>query len=632
MNSLNKMNSQDPDSKSDKNFRDGGYWSQQNYDNSGGESASELLLDYLSVLRQDWWIPLLTVIGAMILAGFSFKFITPEYTAFATLEIKQQESNILGGSIIDEIEANEEFMVTQVALLKSSSLIGEVVEDLRLQDDIYYANQELDREDRVEKAVQSLKQRISINRIRNSRLLQIAMEEQRPEMAAQIPNVLSKNFVRFTQERKYNATAFARNFVRERLDVSRVNLEKSEKNLYEYTQSSGILGGGNIRNDLDASALKTLSTELLSIRTKRLELQNHLDQTDDIYLSDLSERSSLDSLLVELEVEYERKRQTLKHKHPQMISLQAQINSIKDKIKEKEIGERSRQIESMQVDFENAQKLESQYERRVKEVRERMISNQSEDFNYNLLLREVETNRAQYDALLQRFKEISVSDGTGTDLISMVDTAVVPKKPFKPNIPIMLSLAAITGLVLGSGIVILRNILNDVIINPTDVSAKLKLPLIGVIPLSKDKSKEFNIWDELENPLSSVTEGYASARSALENILNSERFVIQVVSARADEGKSSSAIGIAQSFAKSGNPVLLIDADLRKPGFLASKGTAGLSEMLTENANLKNTLLPSGEIDNLTYLPSGKIPDNPAALLSGRYEISQFDCTGERRI
>lgn len=583
----------------------------QNSNQSDTHPASDLFIKYYAALRRGWWIIVLSLILAIVVAVMFSKLTTPKYHSFATLEIKQQESNILGGSLINEIEANEEFMVTQIALLKSSSLMGEVVKDLQLENDENYTILDKPKEERVESAIQSLQKNVSINRIRNSRIIEIRMQDIRPQIAALVPNTLAKTFVRFTQERKFNATSFARKFVKERLDVSRVNLENSEKNLFEYSQKSGILSGGSIRNDLDSNALKLLSNELLSIRTKRLELQNKLRQpqiNNDIVATS---NSALGSILVQLEIDYEKKKEIYKHKHPQMISLQKQIDSIKEKIS----NEVSFKIDELETEFENTQILEKQYENRVKNIRDRMVANQSEDFNYNLLLREVEANRVQYDALLQRFKEISVSDGTGTDLISMIDSAVIPKKPFTPNNPVIFSIALILGLLSGVGIVLAQYFLNDLIIHPTDISQKLKLQLLGTIPLNKNKN--VNILHELKDPTSQISEGYASVQSALERILiDNKGYLLHIVSAKPDEGKSSTAIGIAHSFAKSKRSVLLIDADLRKPGFQNHEDSINLSDLISGLHDFEKLAIPLSSIENLSLLQSGKVPVNPAALLS----------------
>ena len=192
-----------------------------------GVNIGSSLRSYFAVTLKWWWMILLIVGLVTTLATLWAKRITPAYRATTTIEIKQQESNILGGQIIDETNANLEFIVTQIALLKSTTLAETVVEDLGLQNNTRFTAQSGSREQKVALASKKILNNVIVSRVRGSRLISIAYEDTDPRLSAKVTNQLAENFVRFNQERKYNATAYARDFVRDRLNTTKVALEES---------------------------------------------------------------------------------------------------------------------------------------------------------------------------------------------------------------------------------------------------------------------------------------------------------------------------------------------------------------------------------------------------------------------
>lgn len=611
------------------------------------------LRNYFAILSKWWWVILTIVVVSGALAFLFAKRVTPQYRAMTTIEVKQQETNILGAQVFEETDANDEFLITQLALLSSSKLAQTVVEDLGLQDRSSYAVQGGSRESRVVKAANVFRDKITVTRVRGSRIIAIAYEDADPEFAARATNKLAENFVKFNQERKYNATAYARDFVRDRLDTTKQGLEESERELYNYIQNAGILSdlngatSGNSDN-LDAEALKILSLDLVTAQSKRIEYENiyNLAKNDTFVTAATTDGmlNEMETLKSRLEIEYQEKSLYLKPKHPEMIALQTKITSLNERVNNRQNLSNDDVLDRLRAQFENAKTIENQYAERIAKLKREMINNQNADFDLTILQREVQTNRAQYDALLQRFKEITVSDGTGADLISIVDEAVVPKQPFSPNIPLIMTVAGFLSILASSLMVILANALDDIIRSPDDVKNKLNTMVLGTIPFAQDFKE--NMVEELKDPLSTVSEGYGSVRTALGMLIDSsEPTCLQITSTRAAEGKSSSAYAISKSFAESGRKVLLIDADMRKPGINANtnKGSSsiGLSGLLTTPAQLMDQIIRTsddkinaetdkealsktnsyegGVADNkvgFSVLPSGNIPTNPVALLS----------------
>jgi capsular exopolysaccharide synthesis family protein len=225
----------------------------------------------------------------------------------------------------------------------------------------------------------------------------------------------------------------------------------------------------------------------------------------------------------------------------------------------------------------------------------------------------VDTNRALYDALLQRYKQIGVAGGIGLAPVSIVDRADPPGSPYRPNLLLNLLIGMASGLIAGLASAIGLEFVNDTIKNREDVRKKLSLPCLGAVPKTQGKNA---FVDDLKNPTSLVSEAYSAIVAALRFSTEAGMpKVLLLTSTRSGEGKSSSALALAQNFARRGKSVLLVDADLRKPAFKGSNENDGLSKLLTTEDRAQDHILKT-QHENLWLLPSGPVPPSPADLLS----------------
>jgi polysaccharide biosynthesis transport protein len=170
------------------------------------------------------------------------------------------------------------------------------------------------------------------------------------------------------------------------------------------------------------------------------------------------------------------------------------------------------------------------------------------------------------------------------------------------------------GLLGGLAAALALEFINDTIKTPDDVREKLRLASLGVIP---KKLTQESVSEELKDQSSAVSEAYFSLRTSLQFTTDSGApKTLLITSTRAAEGKSSTTLALAQNFARLGNNVLLIDADLRKPAFVTGADpTDGLSKLLTTHDPIAEHVLKT-EHDNLWLLPCGPLPPNPAELLA----------------
>ena len=144
------------------------------------------------------------------------------------------------------------------------------------------------------------------------------------------------------------------------------------------------------------------------------------------------------------------------------------------------------------ANYDVAKSEESLLRNRLDEIKREVLELQDRSIRFNILRREVDTNRQLYDGLLQRFKEVGVAAGVGTNNISIVDEAKTPVFPYKPNLQLNALLALVLGLLGGVGLAFLFERLDDTFKRPEELEKLLGLPVLGVIPKTRDVYKRQN--------------------------------------------------------------------------------------------------------------------------------------------
>jgi capsular exopolysaccharide synthesis family protein len=317
--------------------------------------------------------------------------------------------------------------------------------------------------------------------------------------------------------------------------------------------------------------------------------------------------------LAKLQSEYSQKREFMKPEHPEMASLQSQINELQRQINGQVAQASSGRINGLLADYRGALEAERALQARVSQLKGDVLNLRGRSIQYTILQREVDTNRSLYDALLQRYKQIGVAGGVGMAPVSIVDRAQAPGFPFKPNMFLNLIVGLGLGLIAGIASAVGLEFLNDTIKTREDVRRKLSLACLGTVPRTPAKDA---FVEDLKNPTSMISEAYSAIVAALRfSTEEGTPKVLLVTSTRSSEGKSSSALAIAQNFARRERRVLLIDSDLRKPAFKAANDRVGLSKLLTTEDALDVHTVET-QHQNLWLMPSGPLPPNPADLLS----------------
>ncbi len=582
----------------------------------------------LRILFEWRWLILSLIAIGLAAATIKTLLTTPLYRSQATLEANPPSVEIIDEKTTSRGQSPDSwsFISTQVGLLSSRSLAQRVAQDLNLASNPAYVDQSLDAATRLRVATAKVAGGLSVKVPEEGQLIGISFVAESPSLAAAVVNGVADSFIRSNLERRYEATAYARNFLERQIAKTRADLEASERQLVGYAQAQGIINTGSEAGastgdvgSLQGASLVALNETLAEAITKRIAAEGayrgkrSTANTTDVNASTQGMRQAKATL----EAEYQEKRTLMKPDHPDMLSLRSRINELDRQMRietAQVVGGRSN---SLLAEYQAAASAERALQARVNELKGAVLNLRGRSIQYTILQREADTNRALYEALLQRYKEIGVAGGIGTNLISIVDRGEVPGGPYTPNLLFNLLIGLALGAVAGVGIAVALEFINDTIKTRNDVRNKLGLACLGVIPKRAGKG---DFIDDLKNPTSAVSEAYSAVNGSLR--FSTEAGTpksLLISSARASEGKSSTALALAQNFARLGKSVLLIDADLRKPTFKTANRMQGLTPLLTTGEPVSNHVVMT-QYANLWLIPCGPLPPNPADLLgSGRF-------------
>ncbi|QIK95842.1 polysaccharide biosynthesis tyrosine autokinase [Sphingomonas sp. HDW15A] len=593
------------------------------------EQAQESGLDLanlIRIVRERWKLILAAVLAGAALAILYTLLTKPLYRAGAVLEVNPPRVEVLEDeerSTGAQQVGTWDFIATQVGLLKSQSLGERVAQDLNLAANAAFVDQSGDPESRLKAAGAKVAGGIGVEMPKEGQLINYTFTADDPQIAAMVANGIADAFIDSNLQRRYDASNYAREFLQRQLNKTRGELEKSERALVSYAQSQGIINtasgedtnSNSDANSLQGASLVALNSALAEATARRIAAQGAYQQARLAGGSAEATQSTsaLRGTLAALEAEYQEKRTLLKPEHPDMVALKSRIDELNRQISAEQSRVAGGQATTLLAAYRAAVASENALRSRVNQLRGSVLDLRGRSIQYNILQRDVDTNRSLYDALLQRYKEVGVAGGIGDSPVSIVDRAQVPGGPFKPN-PLLNLLAGIgLGLLAGIALAVLLDLLHDVLKTREDVRTRLGLSCLGVIPKRKGDG---SIVSDLADEASGIAEAYSAVLAALRfSTDHGTPRTLLLTSTTPAEGKSSSAFAIAQNLARRGEKVLLIDADLRRPIFKTQSSGRGLTKLLTNEESIRGHLHET-QFENLWLLPCGPTPPNPADLLS----------------
>lgn len=605
------------------------------------EAGSFKLFDIwqvLAIARANALLIAAILLSAVGLAVVWTMLETPRYLAKATIQINQQTERILDedsdtSAMADSWDPNR-FMQTQVDILKSRSLAERVERSLKLHNDPEFFRamgaeppaagmpQEAARTVAVNLLIGGLKAELP----RSSRIVAVEFVSHSPGQSARLANAFVKEYIAANLQRKYDSSAYARSFVADQLAETKQRLETSEMALNGYAREAGLLrttvtigkDGNTQEQTITSVNLAQLNNAAIDARATRISSEakwRAFASSPPLATPEVLADASIQQLLgqrSELRNKLEQERARHLDGHPAVIQLQAQA------------AETERQITAMigtirasvRGQYQAALNTERDLQAQVDKLKNQTMDEGDRSVQYNILSREVSTNRALYDGLLQRYKELNAAAGISVSNVSMIDAATPPGSPFSPNLLVNIVTALILGVILAGAIIVLRLLVDDAIRVPEDIEHKLHLPLLGIIPVAGDTPDE-----ALADPKSPLSEAYSSlAGSLLYSTREGLPKVLLITSTQSAEGKSTTSFAIASNFARISKRVVVVDADLRRPSLhkrLGIPNDKGMTSLLTSNDAVESALVATDQ-PGLSVLLSGPLPPSPTELIASK--------------
>jgi succinoglycan biosynthesis transport protein ExoP len=471
---------------------------------------------------------------------------------------------------------------------------------------------------------------VKVEAVKGSRLVRINVVGTDPARAARVANAMAENFMAMSMERKMESSIYARNFLQDQIKVSKARLEESERTLNSYARANSILTLDEKTSVINqtftdySSALSKAEQERVKAEAQYREMERNPENS--VQVLENKSVQAYKEQKAKLEAEYLVNLGVYKPDFPKMVQTKVQITELELRIK----AEIAAVLASVKAQYDAAKRQEDQVRARLQETRKEVIQTQDKGVDLSLLKRELDTNRQIYDNLLQRLKEVGVTAGVAANNISVVDTAKAPLFPFKPDMSVNAAIGLAVGLMLGLGLVFLREHMDDSIKHADELEPQFGVPLLGIIPkVKKSKRVEHELGLlAVDDPRGSFAEAYRSMRTALQfSTSDGAPSRLMVTSSVASEGKSTTALALAINFAQLGKRVLLIDADMRNPSLHKSldlSNDRGLSNYLSGEGT-RDSLIRPCSVPNLKVMTAGPMPPSPVDLLMGPRLLGLLD-------
>lgn len=618
--------------------------------------------EYWAVVKRRKLIVAACFALCLVLAAVYLFTTTPVYQGTAALladfTSSNQTLNFAEGQARIQMRDPAEYFSTQKTLVASRIFADQIVRNMQLDKSAYFLAQKRKRAEEADSGVRALMKTIAgIFPERGTplnaplpdqkpvaeldpKITDIVLGNLRPEVlpkgnvfklnftaadpgvAAAVANGAANALIAYNLKLRLKPYQEAVEWLEARLPQSKAQVEASEKVLQRYREGKGV-ASFEAKEGIINQQLQELITQLVQAEGRRQETEVKYQQI--LAMIDSPERlatipdimnnqviQALRTQELNLKTQLSQLSEKFGPKHPEIIKTTSQIAMVQQNI----IAEARKMLSSAKTELELAQKREQSLRRSVDAQKAEVMDISRDAIDFNVIADETKSNKQFYSLLLKKLQEASLSSGTNVSDLQVIDFATPSGSPVKPKRSRVLLLAAFLGIAGGLGVAFFVEHMDDTIKSAADVELKLKLPFLCTVPLVKEQKGPLLV---LSDPRSAAAESIRTIRtSVLLAVTDKPLKVLLVTSSVPNEGKTTISVNLAVALAQSGERVLLVDADLRRPNLHELVGLevkTGLTDVLTDPGKLPGAVQGIPDLPNLAVLTGGTPVKNPSELI-----------------
>ena len=608
--------------------------------NDSGELKLHFL-DYWRVIRVRLPLIVLVFLLVVLTSAVVTYFMPKEYASTVTMQIKQNDTFMQVFDRQGGIGFDPRFLTTQFEIIQRKEMLYPVIDSLGLEQRWKGAYGFTNKE----QAYFRLRGMIDIREIRNTELIQIIVMSTDRQEAAEIANRIAEEYQKKRIEDQQQMVSRSLTQLQDEVEKQRKKVEdlrneatkiRTENKIPDFSPDT-MADPRDTANEVYSSVEQQVSTERLRVSSLRAKYDQIAKLTDDQVMRSITTLEIQDPTISQILPLYQQGsseearmlQSGLGVNHPTVKSLRAK-NEVMAKQLQQQIGSLRT---SLEANLNIAESSLRELEKRLAEAKDAQAFSKTRAAGYY----EAKNNYIQaknvLDAAVMRLNTETMDRKMPQTPAIIWERAEPASAPSRPRVALNILLGVVVGMVFGVGLAFFIEYLDTSVKTMEDVETFLQVPVLAVIP----KNISLLINDADDNP---DAEAYRIMRTNIEfNRKSPDANTITIISGGSGEGKSTTLINLAYTFAKGGYTTLVVDADLRRPSqhrLFGIENEAGLSDYLTTELDLEEVVHLT-KVDNLYLMTSGQLPNDAVGILNsqrmvelieevkGRFDIIFFD-------